>query len=113
MFGPWPKALLCRSPMLTLRLGESVVSGWLWRQDVSQAVCSAGLNGRVVPSVYNILSVRDTLWHTVHSAGGGCEPRGDLTLFPLEYSSFLLTVNHFELCGFVFFPPQGHNPVCK
>ena len=26
-------------------------------QDVNQAVCSAGLNGRVVSSVYNILSV--------------------------------------------------------
>ena len=33
------------------------VKGWLCRQDVSRAVCSAGLNGLVVSSVHNILSV--------------------------------------------------------
>lgn len=56
----------------------NVKKGRLYRQDVSQAVCSAGLNGRVVSSVYNILSVSDRLdWHTVHSGGGGSGPRGD------------------------------------
>lgn len=33
------------------------VKGWLCWQDVSRAVCSAGLNGLVVSSVHNILSV--------------------------------------------------------
>lgn len=36
------------------------VKSWLCGQDVSQAVCSPGLNGRVVSPVYNILSVSVT-----------------------------------------------------
>lgn len=37
-----------------------MLKGWLCRQNVSQAGCSVGLNGRVVSSVYNILSVSVT-----------------------------------------------------
>lgn len=37
-----------------------MLKGWLCRQDVNQAVCSASLNGCVVLPVYNILSVSVT-----------------------------------------------------
>lgn len=60
-FGPWLLVLFCYSSVhCWRRLGESVVLcnvNVKGRQDVSQAVCSAGLNWCVVSPVYNILIV--------------------------------------------------------